>query len=108
LSDFLSIISSWCAAWLSVTVLEHLYFRRGDFDSYNISAWATRRVLPAGIAAITASVLQLGLVIPCIDHVWFTGPIAKHTGDIGFEVALVFTAILYVPFRTFERRWCGI
>ena len=98
----------WVAAFISVLVLEHLYFRHADFSSYDISAWATPRALPPGIAAVSAFVLSFGLVVPCMDQVWFTGPIAKHTGDIGLEVAFVLTAILYIPFRKLEKRWRSI
>ena len=108
LSNFLGVLGYWCAAWISVLVVEHLYFRHGDFHLYDISVWKTPRALPPGIAALTASVLSFGLVIPCMDQVWFTGPIAKYTGDIGFEVAFVLTAILYVPFRILEKRWFGV
>jgi hypothetical protein len=39
--------------------------------------------------------------------VWYTGPIAKTTGDIGFEVAFALSVLLYVPFRTLEIRLQG-
>ena len=39
-----------------------------------------------------------------MDEVWYTGQIAKTTGDIGFEVAFVVSLLLYIPFRTLEIR----
>jgi hypothetical protein len=38
---------------------------------------------------------------------WYTGPIARKTGDIGFEVAFVVTAVSYLPLRWLEIRWRG-
>lgn len=43
-----------------------------------------------------------------MDQVWYKGPIARKSGDIGFEVAMVVTALCYVPLRHLERRWRGI
>lgn len=43
-----------------------------------------------------------------MDQAWYTGPIARKTGDIGFEFALVVTALLYIPLRRLEKRWRGV
>lgn len=40
-------------------------------------------------------------------QVWYEGPIAKHTGDIAFELAFVVAASLYYPFRTLEIKLLG-
>ncbi len=40
-----------------------------------------------------------------MDQVWFVGPIARHTGDIGFELAFVTTALVYSPLRYLELRF---
>jgi hypothetical protein len=40
-------------------------------------------------------------------QVWWTGPIAETTGDIGFEVAFVLSGLLYVPLRWAEKKWTG-
>ena len=47
-------------------------------------------------------------MIPSMSQVLYTGPIARKTGDIGFEVATVVTALLYVPLRHLEKRWRGV
>ena len=39
------------------------------------------------------------------SQVWYTGPLAAKTGDIGFEVALVLAPILYVPLRWIELKY---
>jgi hypothetical protein len=46
-------------------------------------------------------------VIPGMSEIWYTGPIGAITGDIGFEMAFVVTAICYVPFRWLEIKICG-
>lgn len=51
--------------------------------------------------------LSFGLVIPSMAQIWYTGPIARHTGDIGFEMAFVVTVLLYVPLRYLEIRILG-
>jgi purine-cytosine permease-like protein len=88
-------------------MVEHLLFRKDDPSLYDVTAWNVPRRLPSGVAALAAGVLSFGLVIPAMGQVWYTGPIARTTGDIGFEVAFVFSALLYFPFRWLEIRWRG-
>ncbi|MBE3047748.1 hypothetical protein IMZ48_35615 [Candidatus Bathyarchaeota archaeon] len=107
LHNFLGIICYWPACYISVATLEHVLFRKGRADNYDLKGWDTAGRLPSGIAALGASVLSFALVVPGMDQLWFVGPIAKTTGDIGFEVAFAITAILYVPFRWLEIRIQG-
>lgn len=109
LENFLGVIGYWAAAFIGIILVEHLLFRRGDFTAYtaNEYAWNDPKQLPFGFAAIGAGILCLGLVIPSMAQIWFTGPIGKITGDIGFEVAFVLAALLYVPLRYAERRFSG-
>ncbi|SPO04144.1 related to purine-cytosine permease [Cephalotrichum gorgonifer] len=103
LNNFLGLISYWPACFISVVVLEHVVFRKGKMeDGYDVSAWNVAGRLPSGIAALAASVLSFGLVIPGMYQLWFVGPIAEKTGDIGFEMAFAVTLPLYVLFRTIE------
>lgn len=107
LENFVGLIGYWSAAFVSIVVAEHWIFRKGDCDSYDHAAWNKASLLPPGIAALLAGVLSFGLIIPSMAQVWWTGPIAVTTGDIGFEIALVLPAMLYVPFRWLELRWFG-
>ncbi|CEN61062.1 hypothetical protein ASPCAL07729 [Aspergillus calidoustus] len=107
LENFLYVIAYWSAAFVSVVLVEHFLFRGGDCTRYKPSNWDRAKSLPSGVAAIGAMALSFGLVVPCMGQVWFTGPIAETTGDIGFEVALVLAGILYVPLRWLERRVWG-
>ncbi|KAI0252914.1 NCS cytosine-purine permease, partial [Lactifluus subvellereus] len=108
LSNFLGIIGYWAGAWVSAITVEHLYFRKGDFALYDIRCWNVPSQLPLGAAALGTSALSFALVIPSMDQVWYTGPIARKTGDIGFELALAVTALLYIPLRRLEIRWRGV
>ena len=94
--------------WVSAVCVEHLYFRKGNFAHYEIQSWNVPSQLPPGAAALGATALSFALVIPSMNQVWYTGPIAHKTGDIGFEVAMVATALLYVPLRHLEKRWRGV
>jgi len=107
LTNFLGLVGYWASAYVAVVIIEHLYFRKNDFSLYDVTAWNVPQCLPSGIAAIAAGVLSFGMVIPCMSQIWFTGPIARKTGDIGFEVAFVVSGILYFPFRWLEIRWRG-
>lgn len=105
LTNFLGLIGYWASAYGAVILVEHFIIRRGDFSSYKLQYWNDARHLPTGAAAIGASVLACGLVVPSIDQVWFVGPFAKTTGDIGFELAFAATALFYLPLRYIELRF---
>ena len=93
---------------MSAICVEHLYFRRGDFESYDLQQWNVPSQLPLGAAALGASILSFLLVIPCISQLWYTGSIARKTGDLGLEAAFTITAVLYIPLRHLEKRWMGV
>lgn len=108
LVNFTGIIGYWSSAFGAVVIIEHLYFRRNRFSEYDLKVWNSLYSLPLGVAALSASVLAFGLVIPSMEQVWFVGPIAKRIGgDIGFELAFTATALFYIPLRTLERRLSG-
>ncbi|KAJ0346676.1 hypothetical protein COL154_008455 [Colletotrichum chrysophilum] len=107
LENFIALIGYWSAAFLSVVLVEHFWFRKADCERYETEAWDDARKLPVGAAALGSCVLCFALVVPCMAQVWWTGPIAEVTGDIGFELAFVVSGLLYVPFRTLERRVSG-
>lgn len=107
LENFLGIICYWPACFIAVIMLEHALFRKGRPGNYDLESWDLAGGLPSGVAALGASVLSFALVIPGMNQLWFVGPIAEKTGDIGFEMAFAVTALLYVPFRYLEIRLQG-
>lgn len=102
LENFIYLIAYWSAAFVAVVGMEHFVFRKANCASYDTGSWDQPSKLPTGIAAIVAMGLSFGLAVPCMSQVWYTGPIAETTGDIGFEVALVLAALLYLPCRWIE------
>ena len=104
LQNFVAVIAYWAAAFFAIVTIEHVVFRRGRYDTYDLAIWNDGSALPSGISALVAGVLSFGLVVPCMSQTWFVGPIAEKTGDIGFLVALGVCSILYLPLRTLEIR----
>ncbi|EGD93677.1 cytosine-purine permease [Trichophyton tonsurans CBS 112818] len=102
LENFAAVISYWSATFVAIIAIEHVVFRKGDYASYDTTIWNDAAALPSGVAAIAAGALSFALVVPCMLQTWFQGPIAKITGDIGFEVAIVLSGILYLPLRALE------
>jgi purine-cytosine permease-like protein len=107
LGNFLAVIGYWAGCFDAVLIEELVVFRGLDYSSYDHAIWNVGRKLPPGLAAMGASLASLGLVIPGMAAPWYTGPIAKVTGDIGFEMAFVVTALVYFPLRSLETRWRG-
>ena len=112
LENFIALIGYWSASFTGIVSAEHLVFRRrwgrvSYEQAYDHAIWSDANKLPYGVAALTSAVLCFGLVVPCMAQVWWTGPIAKTTGDLGFEVAFVLSALLYVPLRKLEIRLTG-
>ncbi|ERS97726.1 purine-cytosine permease [Sporothrix schenckii 1099-18] len=107
LTNFLAIIGYWAGCFAAVLIEELVVFRKMDYSTYDHAIWNVGKKLPTGLAALGASILSFGLVVPGMAEVWYTGPIAEHTGDIGFEVAFAVTALCYLPLRWLEIRWRG-
>ncbi|KAM7221161.1 Permease for cytosine/purines, uracil, thiamine, allantoin domain containing protein [Rhypophila decipiens] len=108
LENFVALIAYWCAAFLGVVLIDHVVLRKADcINGYDVDAWNDSKRLPLGVAALTACVLSFGLIVPCMDQVWWVGPIAERTGDLGFELAFVVSALLYLPLRWVEKRFSG-
>ena len=102
LGNFLGIIGYWTAVYVGVSLTEFLYFRKGNSKSFDPAIWNNAKALPLGTAALVASFLSFGLIIPSMDTVWYVGPIAKHTGDLGIEMGLCLSILLYLPLRKLE------
>ncbi|KAF7344544.1 NCS cytosine-purine permease [Mycena sanguinolenta] len=103
LSNFLGLIGYWASAFIAIVLEEHFLFRKGDTARYNLADWNTPSKLPSGAAALLAGMCGVGIAIPSMAQVWYTGPIAATTGDIGFELAFVVTMVVYPPLRLLEK-----
>ncbi|KIW20518.1 hypothetical protein PV08_01093 [Exophiala spinifera] len=107
LENFLGVIAYWAAVFIGVVGTEFLYFRGRDFASYDHAIWNVASRLPPGFAAVGAVTVPFALIVPCMAQAWYTGPIGKKTGDIGYEVGLVLSVLVYIPLRTWEKRTFG-
>jgi purine-cytosine permease-like protein len=105
LTSFLDFIGYWSASYVAIIMLEFMYFRKNDTSSYDISIWDSPRKLPPGIAAAAAALIPWALVVPSMDETWYTGSIAKVTGDLGNEFAGILSIVLYIPLQTLEIKW---
>lgn len=92
LSNFVYVLGYWASLFVAIVLMEHVVIRRRDFSRYDATAWSDWRRLPPGVAALAAAILSLGLVIPSMDQAWFSGPIAKKSGDL-------------VSFNAFDSFW---
>ncbi len=107
LENVVALIGYWSSAFLAIVLVEHFWFRRADPASYDPEAWNDAKRLPWGAAALSAGVLSFGLVVPSMAQVWWTGPIAEKTGDIGFELAFAASGVFYLPLRMLEKKFAG-
>jgi len=107
LTNFLSIIGYWAGCFAAVIIVELVVFRKMDYTTYDHAIWNVDRKLPSGVAALGASICSMGLVVPGMAAPWYTGPIAKTTGDIGFEMGFAVTTVCYLLFRWIEIRIRG-
>ncbi|KAK4107037.1 hypothetical protein N656DRAFT_793453 [Canariomyces notabilis] len=107
LTNFLALIGYWAGCFDAVLIVELVAFRKLDYSTFEHSIWNVGSKLPPGIAAIGASLVSMALVVPGMAAPWYTGPIARTTGDIGFEMAFGVTALCYLAFRWVEVRWRG-
>ena len=105
LENFLSVIGYWAGCFDAVILVELIVFRRMNFETFHSKDWDNGRRLPPGLAALGASLISLGVVVPGMDLASYSGPIGIRIGDIGFEAAFVITGLSYVPLRFAEKRW---
>lgn len=103
LISFTGVIGYWAAAWASIVLVEHLVFRK-TYTAYDTAEWDNPSALPSGIAALAAFAGSFALIVPSMNQVWFAGPLGKTAGDVGFEVAFCLAALLYVGFRSVEKK----
>lgn len=107
LENFLGLISYWGAIFVAIAGTEFVVFRGRDPAAYDPSMWNDARRLPVGAAAVASVFLPFGLIVPCMAETWYTGAIAKTTGDIGTEVGFVLCVLVYLVLRTVEIRLTG-
>ena len=108
LENFLALLGYWNTAFFVILFTEHYYFRKGKLSNYNLEVWNTQAKMPIGIAGLFAFLLGIVGCILGMVQTWYVGVISRKIGnvggDIGNQLAFMFTLIVYVPLRTWERK----
>ncbi|KAI0106869.1 permease for cytosine/purines, uracil, thiamine, allantoin-domain-containing protein [Daldinia grandis] len=99
---FLSIIGYYAGASVTCFLTEYLWFRKGDSSSFDPKIWNDGRALPTGLSALASVLIAWAFIIPSMQADWYTGPIARKTGDLGFEFAVVVAFLAYLLIRSLE------
>ncbi|THV05199.1 cytosine-purine permease [Dendrothele bispora CBS 962.96] len=104
LESVLNLMGYWVASYTSIVLCEHFVFRRNDWSRYRSGDWKNAQNLPLGIAAVLSLLCSFGVIVPSIDQVWYTGPIAQvGTGDIGILTGSLGAGLAYLVLRSAER-----
>ncbi|KAH8810752.1 vitamin B6 transporter [Xylogone sp. PMI_703] len=107
--NFLALMGYWVTIWLTITLEEHLIFRRTR--PFDWDAWADRSRLPLGLAALAAFLVGWAGSIISMYQIWYVGPIAKMVGeygaDLGIWVGVSWAMIVYPPLRYLELKKIG-
>lgn len=102
--NFLALMGYWVTIFLTITLEEHLIFRRNR--KFDWDAWADPSRLPLGLAALAAFLIGWAGAIVCMDQVYYRGPIASLVGadgsDLGIWVGCSWAMLVYPVLRWIE------
>lgn len=111
LESFLSLLGYWITSFFVILSIEHYYFRKGSLANYDLDAWNDPARMPIGYAGLTAFLCgAAGWILGMVQSFYvgrIAGLIGSSGGDIGNELALVFTSLSYMPLRTLELWYIG-
>lgn len=115
LENFLSLLGYWNTSFFVILCVEHYLYRGGarggGFQGYDLEAWNDPSKLPAGWAGGFAFAAGIAGCVVGMSETWYVGRLAAMIGDgggdIGNELALLFTLVVYVPARYLERKYTG-
>ena len=113
LQNFLALLGYWNTAFFVIVFVEHYLFRGGaqGYQGYDLEAWNTPSKMPIGIAGLISFLCGIVGCILGMVETWYVGVLAKkigeYGGDIGNQLAFVFTLITYIPLRYLERKYIG-
>jgi purine-cytosine permease-like protein len=107
LSTLVSIAGYMTGLTVTVFLVEWFVFRKADPASMDPKIWNDHSALPSGIPAIISSLAPWALIVPAMSTTWYVGPIAKHVGDLAYELSIASSLILYLPLRAAEIKYRG-
>ncbi|KAJ3061210.1 hypothetical protein HDU98_002866 [Podochytrium sp. JEL0797] len=104
--NFMAVLSYWVALYVIVLFEEHFLFRGGV---YNASEYNDASKLPVGWAGWSATAVAAVAAVLGMSQVWYEGVVAKAIGggDLGFELVMLFSGVVYPVVRYFELRHYG-
>jgi len=106
-TGFLTLIGYYAGSSVTCFLTEYIYFRKADPKSFDPAIWNDGKALPSGLSALASVIISWGFIIPSMHHSWYTGPIAKKAGDLGFEFSVVVAFVSYMILRTAEIKYRG-
>ncbi|KAK5661466.1 hypothetical protein OQA88_11367 [Cercophora sp. LCS_1] len=112
LLNFLSLLGYWVTGFFVIMFCEHYAFRKGwtrGVELYDLEAWNDPELLPVGYAGGLAFVVGLVGAILGMSEKWYKGVISVQIGggDIGNQLAFLFTLAVFLPARWLERKIVG-
>lgn len=113
LSNFMSLLGYWNTSFFVILFVEHYMYRGGyhGFQGYDLEAWNNPRLLPFGWAGGLAFGAGVAGSVVGMSETFYIGVLAARiglvSGDIGNELAFVFTLVAYIPARWAERKYTG-
>lgn len=111
LENFLALLGYWNTSFFVILFTEHYYFRKGNLANYDLDVWDNPSKMPVGYAGLTAFLCGAAGWVVGMAQTYYVGVLAAKIGawggDIANELALVFTAVSYLPLRTLELKYVG-
>ncbi|RAH67510.1 cytosine permease [Aspergillus aculeatinus CBS 121060] len=108
LENLMDFIAYWLAIYSGIAIADHFIVRRG-FGGYRPEHYDKPEKLPYGFAACISFAFGVVGMVTGMSETWFVGPIAKrsHGGDIGFELAILFSFVVHAIVRPIELKKFG-
>lgn len=110
LTTFMDLIGYYLAIYQAIALSEHFIHRDGSWN-YDYERFADKMAYPKGLAGCFAFCCGAAGVVIGMAQVWYVGSVAKHIGefggDVGFELAFVFSFVSYNATRVLEKKYIG-
>lgn len=110
LENLLALLGYWNTSFFVIVFTEHIVFRKRNIANYDLEGWNDPSRLPIGIAGGVAFIVGVVGWILGMVTTWYIGVAAAAIGgggDIGNELTLVITLVIFLPLRYWERKKFG-
>ncbi|CCH60258.1 hypothetical protein TBLA_0C04620 [Henningerozyma blattae CBS 6284] len=108
---FMDSIGYYLSIYVAMSLSEHFIYRKGRFESYVVEDWNNPKKLPIGYAGTAGLIVgAFGVALGMVQGYWkgeIGRLIGENGGDIGFELGLSWSFIIYNIIRPFELKYCG-